>query len=307
VSVHPRLINQVFENLEFAVDEASIPYLVRDIVNMNWWNTAGVHVGYRDNRRLQQVFPETQKRIAVQLKEYYYIRILRTKDTAKLEAELRDYIAGKIKKSEQLSAFTYEIRANPSQHFHRKDGTMTWVDCTSRATYAAKYTFQNGYLDFDGKARMLGAGDIVNAIDSGSCEDLGVRDCFVEGHNAVKGEVFSQKYRQLMVKEWIQKLGVVVNHAREWLLPIIGEVRTDPYKVWEAQEVKAGRARGLNEALYGYYTSNTVKSDDRLTKASSASAASSASHASNAINASSASRRSRIGCNSKTRRAWSGA
>jgi hypothetical protein len=48
---HARLLNQLFENPNFQIHEGdNLSYLVRDIINMNWWNTAG----YKNNKRKSQ-------------------------------------------------------------------------------------------------------------------------------------------------------------------------------------------------------------------------------------------------------------
>jgi hypothetical protein len=290
--MHPRLINQLFENPEFLIDEQSLGYLVRDIINMNWWNTAGYLLGYKKNKRVSGKFTETQKRIAVQLKEYYRYRTIATKDHDKFVNEIRGYISGNISSLNQLGAYSMRARANPSQFFHTPEGEMTWVDCTSRATYAAKYVFQNGYIDFDGVCRLIGCRDVVNAIDSGNCFDLGIKDYFVEGDNSVKKEIFSQKNDQLSVKEWVDKLNIKPINERLWLLDAIGHVRTDPFKKYEAKLVSAGLAKGVNECLYGFKTSASFDSSDISTRVSSASHASRSSNASRESHASRESRSS---------------
>ena len=292
MAIHPRLINQLFENPEFLVAPDSIGYVVRDVINMNWWNTCGVLLGYKKNKRVNGDFSEVQKRIAVQLKEYYYVRRIAIKNESKFRQEIRGYLIGNVKKIEQLNAFSYTTRMNPSQYFHKKDGTTTWVDCTSRATYAAKYVFQNGYQDFDGRARFLGASAILNAIETGRCEDLGISEYFDDGHNTVKAEIFSQKNSQLSVGEWIDRLGVKILPKREWLLDAIGHVKSDPYKINEARIVAQGLAPGVNELLYGFSTSSSVKLAMAVSAASRASAASDASRARAASRASYASRAS---------------
>lgn len=299
-----RLINQLFSNPSFQVSEDSLGYVVRDIINMYWWNTAGVLIGYRNNRRISAPFTETQKRIAVQLKEFYRVRIEAIRNESKLRSELRGYINGSVKKLEQLSAYSQRRRANPSQYFHNQNGDMTWVDCTSRATYAAKYVFQNGYIDFDGVCRVLGAKRIIEFLDLGLCVDLGIRDRFEEGHNSVKAECFSQKDEQRTVLEWVQHLGVQVIPERQWLLDAIGHVRTDPYKRYEASRIASGSVPGVNELLYGFKTSATIAS--RASRASHASTASDASRASSASRASNASCASDAGSTSYTGKAWEG-
>jgi len=294
---HPRLINQLLENPSFLIDPESLGHVVRDLINMNWWNTSGVLLGYRANRRVSGPFSEAQKLIAVQLKEFYRARLINIKDSEKLVAELSLYIEGYARHLPQLNAYSMTTRANPSQYFHRPDGTMTWVDCTSRATYAAKYVYQNGYGDFDGMLRVLGASEITNFITDKLCEDLGVGHLFVDGHNKVKEEVFSQKRHPLSVEEWCALLNVKVIPERDWLFQVIKYVRTDPYKTHEAAMLAAGLGQGVNEGLYGFNTSQSVlgaRSFSAASGASNVSAASSASRASRASNVSSASRASNV-------------
>jgi hypothetical protein len=295
-----RLLNEIFENDEFVVDEDSLGYVVRDIINMNWWNTSGVLIGYRLNRRISAPFTETQKLIAVQLKEFYRQRIIATKNQEEFLAEMEQYVSGKRQHLPQLSAWSMLSRANPSQYF-TKNGKMTWVDCTSRATYAAKYVYQNGYIDWDGKCRVLGAADIIDYIKSGKCEDLGVTDMFVDGVNLVKEEIFKQKNIQMTVADWCDSLKINVLAHRRKLFDIIAKVKTDPFKNNEKKLLAQGNLTGVNECLYGFHT---MASASDASDASYASAASNASRASDASNVSDASRASDAGCTSFKGLSW---
>lgn len=318
-----RLLNELFENPSFQIDEDSLGYLVRDIINMNWWNTAGVLTGYARNKRMQRPFTEEQKRLAVQLKEYYRHNKISICDEDTFRREIKQYIAGTRTKMDQLSSWSMRSRANPSQYFHRPDGTMTWVDCTSRATYAAKYVYQNGFIDWDGVCRVKGVSRVLRFIRDGVCEDLGISHLFEDGNNAVKAEIFSQKSEQRTVEDWVRLLGIKIMPSRQRLYDAIFHVRTDPYKAFEAACIAAGVAEGVNECLYGLKTmasvgtvvasdtshasntsrassasgaSNASRTSDtsHASDASSASLASSASNASNASHASDASRASGI-------------
>ena len=284
------LLVQLFENPRLDLRGDCLGYIVRDIINMNWWNTSGIIIGYGDGARISSPFSETQKRIAVQLKEFYRVKRTKLKDEVKFRNEIRNYLTSKSSRLEQLSIYSMQTRANPSQYFERDDGSMTWVDCTSRATYAAKYVFQNGYIDFDGKCRVLGANEIVDCIQNRECEDLGVAEYFVEGENSVKADCFSQKNNQRSVEDWINLLDISIIPERRWLYDLIKHVRTDPFKNFEAEQVRLGLAKGVNECLYGFKTSASHAS--RASNASNASSTSHASRASNASNASDASRAS---------------
>jgi hypothetical protein len=48
-----RLLNKIFEDPCFKIDEESIPYIVRDIINMNWWNTCNFLIGYNKNKWIE--------------------------------------------------------------------------------------------------------------------------------------------------------------------------------------------------------------------------------------------------------------
>ena len=295
-----RLINELFSSPSFHIDKESLPYIVRDIINMNWWNTSGVLIGYKKNKRVMAPFTDEQKRIGVQLKEFYRHRILETRDADKFKQELDKYLQGKVAVLRQLGAWSMPVRANPSQYFTR-NGEMTWVDCTSRATYATKYVFQNGFIDWDGVCRAEGMTKLLDFIRDGICCDLGIAHLFDDGDNQVKREIFSQKTEQTTVAEWVGRHGVRVLPEREWLLESIGHVRSDPFKVFEAKMIAAGAAHGVNEGLYGVFTSHTVdvkalssrvsetKNTSCASEASRVSAASDASRASHASNASAAS------------------
>jgi len=285
-----RLINALFCDPSFQVDRHSLGYIVRDIINMNWWNTSGNLVGYKNNKRVHIPFTEEQKRIGVQLKEYYRHRLLATRDPDKFRQELYGYVTGGVKSLKQLGAWSMPCRANPSQCF-TKDGQMTWVDCTSRATYAAKYVFQNGFVDFDSVCRAKGMNELIGFIKDGTCVDLGITHLFEDGDNLVKAEIFSQKQSQLSVAEWIESLGLQVLPERQWLFDAIAHVRTDPYKIFEAECVATGEAPGVNECIYGLKTMASVGGEiKKASAASNASHASAASRASDASNASNASR-----------------
>jgi len=289
--IHPRLLNQLFENLKFKVEEESLGYVVRDIINMNWWNTCEWHAGYVENRREQQDCPENLKLIAVQLKEYYRRRQLKLKSRGKLKEELQAYLLKNTSSLFQLRLHSVSTRQNVSQFFHDENGVPTWVDCTSRATYAAKYVCQNGYVDFDGMMRVVDGAKVPK-----NSYNLGVNHLFVSGASKTKGEIFSQRLSQRTVKEWVSHLKISVHPKRAWLFDAIKHVRTDPFKKYEESRVVLRTAFGLNECLYGFSTSVTAKHFNRATaasKSSSASNVSRASRASNASNASAASRASR--------------
>ena len=321
LTTHPRLLNQLFENPDFKIDRESLGYLVRDIINMNWWNTAGILRGYTKNRRVNGEFTETQKLIAVQLKEFYRQRRIILKDEAAFRQEIKNYIDKKGMALRQLGMFSMRARANPSQFFHKnvkaENGqnqlVMTWVDCTSRAIYAAKYILQNGYIDFDGVCRLDGCKKVVEFIEKGICEDLGVKELFIEGESLAKKECFSQEKYQMTVTEWVEHLDIKPIAERKWLLNEIGHVRTDPFKNYEAFLLKFDRLPGVNELLYGFKTSASVDtigashaSDaSAASHASSASRASNASAASHASNASNASAASDAGNTGFTGTAWS--
>jgi len=311
-----RLLFRLFSDAAFSVDDKSDGYIARDIINMNWWNTCGILLGYRGNRRIVGPVPETIKRIAVQLKEFYRVRRLMIRNETKLRRELEQYVRGESQTLEQLGAFSMRTRANPSQYFHR-GGEMTWVDCTSRATFAAMYVAQNGYVDFDGKCRLVDGATVAEFVSRGLCTDLGVTDFFVSGENQVKREVFSQKADQKTVEQWVEDLGIEILPERRALFDRIKHVRTDPYKVFEADQLLRCAARGVNERLYGLGTFATLAGRtvdnssvsrasyaSNVSSASAASAASDASHASNVSSASDASRASNVSAASDANSRW---
>lgn len=282
-----RLLNKLFEDKDFLVNEDSVGHIVRDIINMNWWNTSGFLVGYSKNKRVYSEFTENQKLMALQLKEFYTVDKLNRRNENKLREEVRNYSLGKIKSLQQLSYFSIYSRVNPSQFFHNMEGEITFVDCTSRAKYAAIYVFQNGFIDFDGKCRLTDAHKIIDFIKTGKCVDLGISDFFVDGISQVKKEVFSQKESQKTVSQWVDELGIKILNSRRWLFEKIKEVKTDPYKIHEANLVKKGIAKGVNEFLYGFLTAAnaSIKTESRASNASYASRASNASSASRASQA----------------------
>jgi len=305
-----RLLNELLENESFLVDKESIPYIVRDIINMNWWNTCGYLRGYKKNKRVSLEFPDREmKLIALILKEFYRHDKQNMRDPHKLKSELAGYINGTRKSLQQLKYYSTEYRRNDSQYYY-KDGNPTWLDCTSRATYAWKYVAQNGYIDFDGVCRVKDGSKIIKHCNNSSVypNKPEIAALFSEGENQVKKEIFSQRENQLTVAEWVINLGINVKESRIWLYKLISQVRTDPYKNYEKKLFKEGNLTGNNELLYGYLTSASSASDassassasvaraasdaSSASRASAASSASAASHASHASDASHASRAS---------------
>ena len=288
-----RLLDRLFGDPEFLVDEASVPYIVRDVINMNWWNTCGYLIGYENGRRkyLENATKE-MKLCAAILKEFYRYRQLKLRDKEKLMGELERYLTGqKVPLLRQLKLHSMPFRRNDSQYYY-KDQKPTWLDCTSRVTYAWKYVGQNGYMDFDGKARFKGGSDVIDFCLTSSVypHKQEAAALFAEGHNRVKAEIFSQKRMQFSVEQWLERLGIEPLKSRIWLLDKIRKVRTDPYKNYEGALFKLGLLKGNNELLYGFKTSMTINPDtSHASRASDASRASSASHRSYASRASSAS------------------
>lgn len=291
-----RLLNAIFEDENFLVDDESIGYIVRDIINMNWWNTCGYLLGYRKNRRVSLDVPtQDMKLVALLLKEYYRVSNIKLKNEAAFRKEIVDYIEGDLKYLRQLKIWSIEYRRNYSQYFY-KDGKPTWFDCTSRATYAWKYVGQNGYIDFDGVCRVEDGQKLIDHCLHESVyphRDYACR-LFSHGVNQVKKEIFSQRKKQFTVQQWIDALGINITPSRKWLFDKIAQVKTDPYKNNEKLLLRQGLLIGNNELLYGYKTMASTgdimsSKESHVSRASCASDASHASHASNASRASDAS------------------
>lgn len=295
-----RLLNAIFENSDFLIDDESTPYIVRDIINMNWWNTCDYLLGYKNNRRVSLTPPtHRMKLIAIILKEFYRYNQNSKKNEYKLKQELHKYISGQNNYLQQLKLFSMDYRRNDSQYFY-KNGKPTWLDCTSRATYAWKYVAQNGYIDFDGVCRVIDGEKIIKHCKEDS--DYSYENCmdlFCQGENKVKLEIFSQRVNQMTVAQWVESLGIDVIKSREWLFKEIRHVKTDPYKNNEKKLLKEGKLIGNNELLYGYrtfgvYVDDSIKNSTEISSnnISRASAASHAIRASYACNASGESRAS---------------
>ena len=157
-----RLLNALFEDKLFLVDEESVPYIVRDVINMNWWNTCDYLLGYRKNKRVCLPAPTKKMKLwGIITKEYYRNLLESKKDVLLLKNEIEAYISGEKKDLSQLKIFSMPYRRNDSQYFY-KDGKPTWLDCTSRATYAWKYIGQNGYIDFDNVLRVFDAEKFIS-------------------------------------------------------------------------------------------------------------------------------------------------
>jgi len=290
-----RLLNALFEDADFLIDKESVPYIVRDIINMNWWNTCDYLLGYKKNKRTQIDATYDMKLIGILTKEFYRYRINKEKNLDLFKKQMEDFLKGSRKTIPQLKYYSMDYRKNESQYFY-KDGKSSWLDCTSRATYAWKYVGQNGYIDFDGVLRVIDGNRISNFIPYSvyPYKEKGL-SLFSEGGNQVKKEIFSQKQTQFTVKEWIKNLDIKVLESREWLYEEIKHIKTDPYKNNEKKLLEKGLLTGVNELLYGFKTGKTLNFKDasRASDASGAIRASSAGDASHASSASAASHVSR--------------
>ena len=287
-----RLLNSLFEDENFMVDSESYGYIARDIINMNWWNTCDYLLGYQKNRRVILDIPTYKmKLIGIVLKEFYRWRQNNCKDSGKFFDEMKAYIETEKSPTRQLKLFSAQYRRNDSQYFY-KNGKPTWLDCTSRATYAWMYVGQNGYYDFDEKIRVID-GDWISDF----CKNHTVypyknelENIFKQGVNKVKSEIFSQKDYQRTIAEWVDFLKIDILPSRIFLFDKIAHVKTDPFKNNEKKLFKENLLMGNNELHYGFKTIATVqKKTSSASHASSASCASSASDASRASHASSAS------------------
>ena len=291
-----RLINKLFEDENFLVDSDSLPYVVRDIINMNWWNTCDYLLGYKNNRRIYIDYPtHNMKLIAIVTKEFYRHNQNAYKNEGKLKKELKNYISGKNNSLRQLKLYSMDYRRNDSQYFY-KNNKPTWLDCTSRATYAWKYVAQNGYIDFDGICRVIDGNKIIKHCKEVSAYPHKEEICslFDRGVNLVKKEIFSQNKYQDTIDYWVKKLDIKVIESRKWLYDKIAHVKTDPYKNNEKKLLKRGLLLGNNELQYGYKTSFSASGATYASSTrSNASRASYATYASCAISASDASRASR--------------
>jgi hypothetical protein len=71
---------------------------------------------------------------------------------------------------------------------------------------------QNGYIDFDGKCRLIDADQMVKLMEARSVyPDKEVfKDLFDQGQSQVKKEVISQRDTQMTVGEWCDVLGISV-------------------------------------------------------------------------------------------------
>jgi len=113
-----RLLNKLFEDETFYIDKESIPYIVRDIINMNYWNTNNFLMGYKNNKRIYGELTHEMKLIAILLKEYYRHNQNSFKNKDLLEEELKNYIMSYDRVNmRQLKLFSMEYRRNDSQYF----------------------------------------------------------------------------------------------------------------------------------------------------------------------------------------------
>jgi hypothetical protein len=252
-----RLLNKLFEDENFLIDEKSVAYIIRDIINMNWWNTCDYLLGYQNNKRINLEHPTfDMKLIGLILKEFYRHWHLAHRDAKEFEEEMKAYIEGTGgKQLRQLKLFSMKYRRNESQYFY-KNGKPTWLDCTSRATYAWKYVGQNGFMDFDGVCRVLDGEKIIRHCEYNTEYPDGhyAANLFDSGVNKVKEEIFSQRERQFTVSGWVKYLGINVLESRKWLFDLIKHVKTDPYKNNEKKLLSDGKLLGNNELHYGYKT-----------------------------------------------------
>ena len=296
-----RLLNKLFCDENFLLDSQSLPMVIRDIVNMNYWNTCDYLLGYQKNKRVCIDATFEMKLMAILLKEYYRFHMESLKDSDDFEKELQVYITAEKSPTRQLKIHSMKFRRNLSQFFHSK-GEPTWLDCTSRATMAWKYVVQNGYVDFDKLCRLIDGNKIVETLKKNSVypDRAAFSKYFKQGKSRVKSEILSQKKEQAKVCDWVEKLGIKVAESRLWLFEEIKEVRTDPFKSYEKALFNRKELLGNNEIHYLRSKKQNVDFSSLASDASSvsdvsrASSVSRASHASSASNASGASRASDV-------------
>lgn len=255
------LIQNIFQNPNFKVegDKHKLKKrILKDIINMNWFNDCELLIGYSDGQREYTDPQRWQLDAANSLFEFYWNY---TVDRYTNYNDLEDEIYNHMKNTKYMGVqttvlpkFTIPFRADSGQCMIDENGNQTFRDGTpTRPFYSLIYIAQNGFIDFDGKIRLKDWNSVVKANPKYLKYFETCIDHFDDGENNVKKEIrdLAKTYRDF--REYLDP-NLPILEDRKWLYDfcVDVEVKCDPYKNYESELLKKNGfiVMGGNEFIY---------------------------------------------------------
>ena len=255
------LIQNIFQNPEFKIegDQHKLKKrILKDIINMNWFNSCDLLVGYKDGQREYTNPQRWQLDAANSLFEFYWnYTVDRYTNYQDLENEIYNHMKNSKYIGVQttvLPKFTIPFRADKGQCMVDENGNQTFRDGTpTRPFYSLIYIAQNGFIDFDNKVRLKDWNEVVKSNPKYLKYFETCIDHFDDGENGVKKEIrdLAKSYKDF--REYLDP-NLPILEDRKWLYDfcVNVEVKCDPYKNYETELLRKNGfiVMGGNEFIY---------------------------------------------------------
>lgn len=255
------LIQNIFQNPNFKVvgDKHKLKKrILKDIINMNWFNDCGLLIGYVDGQREYTNPQRWQLDAANSLFEFYWNYTI---DRYTVYSDLEDEIYNHMKnprymgvQTTVLPKFTIPFRADKGQCMIDSNGKQTFRDGTpTRPFYSLIYIAQNGFIDFDNKIRLKDWNTVVKSNPKYLTYFETCIDYFADGENTVKKSIRDLEKTYKDFREYLDP-SMPILEDRKWLYDfcVDVEVKCDPYKNYEAELLRKNGfiVMGGNEFIY---------------------------------------------------------
>ena len=255
------LVQNIFQNLNFKVQgdmHKLKKRILKDIINMNWWNDCELLIGYQDGQREYTNPQRWQLDAANSLFEFYWnYTVDRYTDYDALENEIYNHMKNPRYMGVQttvLPKFTIPFRADKGQCMIKENGEQTFRDGTpTRPFYSLIYIAQNGFIDFDGKVRLKDWAEVVKTNEKYLSYFETCIDHFDDGENSVKKEIRNLEKTYKDFREYLDP-NLPILEDRKWLYDFCVNVgvKCDPYKNYETELLRKNGfiVMGGNEFIY---------------------------------------------------------
>ena len=255
------LVQNIFQNPNFKVQgdmHKLKKRILKDIINMNWWNDCELLIGYQDGQREYTNPQRWQLDAANSLFEFYWnYTVDRYTDYGALENEIYNHMKNPRYMGVQttvLPKFTIPFRADKGQCMIKENGEQTFRDGTpTRPFYSLIYIAQNGFIDFDGKVRLKDWAEVVKTNEKYLSYFETCIDHFDDGENSVKKEIRNLEKTYKDFREYLDP-NLPILEDRKWLYDFCVNVgvKCDPYKNYETELLRKNGfiVMGGNEFIY---------------------------------------------------------
>lgn len=255
------LVQNIFQNPNFKVQgdmHKLKKRILKDIINMNWWNDCELLIGYQDGQREYTNPQRWQLDAANSLFEFYWnYTVDRYTDYDALENEIYNHMKNPRYMGVQttvLPKFTIPFRADKGQCMIKENGEQTFRDGTpTRPFYSLIYIAQNGFIDFDGKVRLKDWAEVVKTNEKYLSYFETCIDHFDDGENSVKKEIRNLEKTYKDFREYLDP-NLPILEDRKWLYDFCVNVgvKCDPYKNYETELLRKNGfiVMGGNEFIY---------------------------------------------------------